>query len=152
MQKGFRWIGRVAVPMAALIVGAGTASADCIRHVYNRSPLTLVGAQQGGPSFLVRPGTSRAIRLSGPGSLELSGYCDPYGLREGGRADGAAVQTSLRYTAVLDRCYMEIGHDFFDRELGRGFLPRDSFEPFTVNNPKQGDVVLYTDRAICRPR
>lgn len=152
MQKEFRWFGRAALPVLALAASAGAASADCIRHVYNRSPLTLVGAQQGGPSFVVRPGTSRAIRLSGRGSLELSGYCDAYGARGGDGAGGAAVQTSLRYTAVLDRCYMEIGHDFFDRELGRGFLPRDSIEPFTVNNPKQGDVVLYTDRAICRSR
>jgi hypothetical protein len=148
MRNGFRWLGRVALPVAALVAGVGAASADCIRHVYNRSPLTLVGSQQGGPSFLVRPGASRAIRLSGPGSLDLSGYCSAYGAQGG----AAAVQTSLRYTAILDRCYVEIGHDFFDRELGRGFLPRESIEPFSVNNPKQGDVVLYTDRAVCGPR
>ncbi|KQP94260.1 hypothetical protein ASF60_12395 [Methylobacterium sp. Leaf113] len=154
MQKGFRWIGRVAVPMAALIVGAGTASADCIRHVYNRSPLVLVGSQAGGPSFTIRPGTSRAIRLSGPGGLDLAGYCAPYGRGDGDPAafGPPAVQTALRYTAVLDRCYMEIGHDFFDRELGRGFLPRRDTAPFTVNNPKQGDVVLYTDTAVCGSR
>lgn len=150
MQKGFRWLGRLSLPAALLVVGAGATKADCIRHVYNRSPLVLVGSQDGGPSFTIWPGSSRAVRLSEPGgTLALSGRCARFAPTS---APGIAVEASFRYTAVLDRCFVEFGDRFFDRELGRGFAPREAIGPFAVNNPKPGDVVLYAERAVCGPR
>ncbi|MCJ2034010.1 hypothetical protein [Methylobacterium sp. J-068] len=139
--------------LSFLVLSSGGAAADCLRHVYNRSPLVLVATQDGGPSFVVRPGSSRTIRLSGPGKLDLAGYCAPLGRGDDLASLGApAVQSSFGYQAVLDRCFFEFGHDFFDRELGRGFLPYDGTQPFTLNNPKQGDIVLTTDQATCLPR
>lgn len=131
---------------ASPLVGSVGASADCVRTVHNRSPLVLVASQDGGPAITVRPGGSRAIRLSRPGTLNLAGYC--------GRPDlGGApvVQETFGYQAVLDRCYFEFGHDFYANELGRGFLPYESTRPFALNNPRQGDIVLHTGRAACRP-
>lgn len=137
---------------ASTVLMAGEASAACVRHVYNRSPMVLVATQDGGPSVIVRPGTSRSIRLSGPGKLDLAGYCSPRNLRGDPAALGQpVVQETFGYQAVLDRCYVEFGHDFFNRELGRGFLPYEGTSPFTLNNPKQGDVVLYADRSACGP-
>ncbi|WP_375408804.1 hypothetical protein [uncultured Methylobacterium sp.] len=119
------------------------AHADCLRHVINRSPLVLLVSQDGGPSVTVRPRSSRSIRLSAPGQLDLAAYCSPSGL-------GAPVaQRSFTYNVVLDRCSFEIGYGFFERELGVGFLPRRGTAPFTLNNPKQGDIVLAADRSAC---
>jgi hypothetical protein len=152
MRGSMRLLLRGALCAASALAGASGASADCVRHVYNRSPYVLVATQDGGPSFTVRPGTSRAIRLSRPGKLDLAGYCGLPGLR--GDPAGLAqpsVQESFDYQAVLDRCYIEFGHDFFRAELGRGFLPYEGTQPFTLNNPRQGDIVLYAGRDACRP-
>ena len=137
---------------ASLLMGAAGAAADCVRTVHNRSPLVLVASQDGGPSFSVRPGRSRSIRLSRPGTLNLAGYCGRPGLRGDPAALGApVVQETFGYQAVLDRCYFEFGHDFFANELGRGFAPYETTRPFALNNPRQGDIVLHTDRSACLP-
>lgn len=152
MRGSTRLLCGGALSAASMLLGIGSASADCVRHVYNRSPLVLVASQDGGPAITLRPGTSRTIRLARPGTLTLSGYCAPRGLYGDPAAFGPpVVQESFGYQAVLDRCYFEFGHDFYANELGRGFLPYDGTKPFTLNNLKPGDVVLYTDRAACLP-
>lgn len=139
-----------AAAASLLLMGfwASGADAACTRQIINRSAYVLVGTQNGGPAFTVRPGTSKSVRLSEPGRFDLAAYCPSRGLT----APAASVaDAEFSYNAVLDRCYVEIGHDFFDNELGRGFLPRLGDRPFTVNNPKQGDIVLGPFAAACPP-
>ena len=143
------------ISMRRLCLAAGSAAlmttltvpadADCIRQVYNRSPLALVVSQDGGPSFRVRPRSSRSVRLSAPGKLDVAAYCSPAGVGE------PVAQRSFPYTVVLDRCYFQLGYGFFEPQLGVGFLPRRGTSPFTLNNPRQGDVVLAADRSVCLP-
>ena len=143
MLSSTRWLCMAAGSAALLTTLSFSADAGCIRQVYNRSPLALVVSQDGGPSFMVHPRSSRSIRLSAPGKLELAAHCSPAALGE------PVAQRSFTYDVVLDRCSFEIGDGFFERELGGGFLPRRGTAPFTLNNPKQGDVVLAADRSAC---
>lgn len=152
MRSRTQRLSEVAVSAILLSTLAGVANADCMRHVYNRSAYVLVGVQDGGEAFTIRPGSSRTVRYSAPGTLDLSAYCDAGGRMGDPAALGAPVaQRSFSYNAVLDRCAFELGYGFFEPELGVGFLPRRGTQPFTLNNPKQGDVVLAAGAAECSP-
>lgn len=121
------------------------ASADCLRSVHNRSPYTLVVTQHDGLSMTLRPRSTGAVRLSGPGSVEVAAYCS------GADAGAPILRRSFDYQAVQDRCFYEVGHGFFEGELGNGFLPRASDTPFALNNPRQGDLVLFARGSECLP-
>lgn len=143
MLGSTRWLCMAAGSTILMTTLTVEADADCIRQVINRSPLALVVSQDGGPSVTVRPRSSRSIRLSAPGKLDLAAYCSPSSLGQ------PVAQRSFTYDVVLDRCSFEIGYGFFEQELGVGFLPRRGTAPFTLNNPKQGDIVLAADRSAC---
>ncbi len=145
MLSSMRWLCVAAGSAALMTTLSIPADADCIRQVYNRSPLALVVSQDGGPSFSVRPRSSRTIRLSATGKLDVAAYCSPTDLGE------PVAQRSFSYNVVLDRCYFQLGYGFFEQQLGVGFLPRRGTSPFTLNNPRQGDVVLAADRSACLP-
>ena len=145
MLSSPRWFCVAAGSAALMTILSVPANADCIRQVINRSPLALVVSQDGGPSVTVRPRSSRSIRLSAPGKLDLAAYCSPSSLGQ------PVAQRSFTYDVVLDRCSFEIGYGFFEQELGVGFLPRRGTAPFTLNNPRQGDIVLAADRSTCLP-
>ncbi|MGU3536646.1 hypothetical protein [Methylobacterium sp. A54F] len=140
---------RICLAAASLLVPAawtGTASADCLRRVYNRSPYVLVGNQDGGPPFTVLPGRAATLRLSRPGRIDLAAYCAL------GSGPGAAQVTRAQfdYEADIDRCYVNFGSDFFfPRQIGRGFFGSQGTSPFTVNNPEQGDIVLGPFASEC---
>jgi len=145
---------RIGCGLAGLVLGlAGTiavvsdASADCLRRIYNRSTYTLVARQDGGPPATLLPGQSLPVRLSRPGQIAISAYC---GLP--GSGAGPVTQASFDYEAVLDRCFIRFGSDeFFASQLGRGFFGTQETAPFTVNNPKQGDIVLGPSALpVCR--
>lgn len=126
----------------------GTAEASCLRQVANRSTLTLVVSQGGGPAVTVRPGTSRTIRLDGSAPIEISGYCG--GVLRGGVPLGQPVlQRSFAVTAVKDRCFYEVGNGFFERELGPSFFPREDAGAFALNNPRQGDLAIGPSAESC---
>jgi len=122
---------------------AGTAEAGCGRHVYNRSPYTLMVTQTDGSSITVRPRSIGSIRMVEPGQVDVAAFCPGAG--------APILQRSFSYEAVQDRCFFEVGDRFFDRELGNGFLPRRSDAPFTLNNPRQGDLVLFSNGDACLP-
>ena len=128
----------------------GTASADCLRRVSNRSAYVLVGHQDTGAGFVLRPGRSATVRLARPGRFDLTAYCSPVD-RLGRPMLGGREAARLRidYEAVLDRCYMKIGDGFFETALGPGFAGTQDTAPFTVNNPRQGDIVLGRFNAAC---
>src|SRR3954453_23395150 len=140
-----------AAAAAALLAGwAGEAVAGCTRRISNRSAYVLVVSQDGGPPFTVRSGTSKPIRLSQPGKLDLAVYCSAYGGRT--LLDGSqeyVAQSQFTYEAVLDRCYIEFGTQFFVPQLGRGFFGMQGTKPFTLNNPTQGDINLGPFEAEC---
>lgn len=157
MRARLRQAYRVAACAALLAAGLDEAAAGCTRRVYNRSAYTLVASQDGGPAFVLRPGTSRPIRLSRPGHIDLAAYCGRFGQGLPGVPDVLApqpaqvAQAQFSYEAVLDRCYIEFGTQFFDRALGRGFLGMQGTKPFTLNNPRQGDIILGPFSAPCPP-
>ncbi len=145
---------RIGCGLAGLVLGlAGTiavvsdASADCLRRIYNRSTYVLVARQDGGPPATLLPGQSLPVRLSRPGQIAISAYC---GLP--GSGAGPVTQASFDYEAVLDRCFIRFGSDeFFASQLGRGFFGTQETAPFTVNNPKQGDIILGPSALpVCR--
>ncbi len=133
---GRAWTG-ILIGLAGTVSVASGASADCLRRVYNRSGLTLVARQDGGPPATLLPGQSLPVRLSRPGQLDLSAYCGIPG--QGGTP---VLQRTFDYEAVLDRCFVRFGGDLFVPQLGRGFIGLQETAPFTVNNPRQGDIVL----------
>lgn len=145
MSGSKQWYCVLALAVALGSALSSEASAACSRHVYNRSPYTLVVSQGNGPSFTVRPGSTGSVRLAGSGKVDVSAYCSGADLRQ------PVVQRSFDYQAVQDRCFFEVGHRFFQNELGNGFLPSRSERPFAVNNPKQGDLVLFSRGEECLP-
>ncbi|MDP4003576.1 hypothetical protein [Methylobacterium sp. NEAU K] len=127
----------VALGLTGTIAGVSDASADCLRRIYNRSSYVLVARQDGGPPATLLPGRSLPVRLSQPGQFELAAYC---GLPEAGGTP--VTQARFGYEAVLDRCFVRFGTDLFTPQLGRGFFGAQETAPFTVNNPRQGDIIL----------
>lgn len=134
---------RGAAALALAVLGtAGTASvasAECLRQIVNRSAYVLTARRDGGPPVTILPGHSVQIRLSHPGQLDFAAYCAVPG------PDGALrpiTEASFDYEAVIDRCFVRFGGQAFIPQLGRGFIGLQGTAPFTVNNPRQGDVVL----------
>jgi hypothetical protein len=149
---------RVRIQQISLLVGSALAlvgwvneaEASCTRRIYNHSAYPLVVSQDGGPPFMVRPGTSKPIRLSHSGKLDLGVYCSAQGgpmLLDGSQE--YVVQSQFNYQAVLDRCYIEFGSQLFASELGRGFFGTQGTKPFTLNNPNQGDIILGPFQTEC---
>lgn len=135
-RTGFAWACLV-LGIAGPIARPSPASADCLRRIYNRSPLVLVARQDGGPPAMLLPGQSLRVRLARPGQIAIAAYC---GIPQAG---GAPVeQRTFDYEAVLDRCFVRFGGDLFVPQLGRGFIGLQETAPFTVNNPQQGDIIL----------
>ncbi|RVU15493.1 hypothetical protein [Methylobacterium oryzihabitans] len=139
-------------PLAAALLllpfVAGEASAACTRRIVNRSALTLVASQDGGPAFVVPPGHARTVRLAAPGRFDLAATCPAAGFLPG----ETVAQGSFAYEAILDRCYIRFGTDALNAEFGRGTLGLQSTAPFTVNNPRQGDIVLGPVAEACLPQ
>lgn len=137
MTRVWRGAAGLALGLAGMVAAAPGASADCLRRIYNRSTYVLVARQDGAPPATLLPGQSLPVRLARPGRLELSAYCGVPG-------PGAATPVEARfdYEAVLDRCFVRFGSDLFVSQLGRGFFGGQETAPFTVNNPRPGDVIL----------
>jgi hypothetical protein len=125
-----------AAAAALVLLPVGEASAACTRRIVNRSVLTLVASQDGGPPFVLPPGHARAIRLAEPGQIDMMAYCS------GALAGAPAAEIHLPYEAVQDRCYIEIGTNYIAKTFGRGTFGLQGTGPFAVNAPRQGDVVL----------
>lgn len=133
--------------LVVLVTGFSEAEASCLRKVANRSTLTLVVGQGDGGAVTVRPGTLRTIRLDGSAPVDVTGYCDVP--RRGAPFGQPVVQRSFPVTAVMDRCFYEIGNGFFERELGPSFFPRDDTGAFALNTPRQGDLALGPSGEFC---
>ena len=98
----------------------------------------LLAHQDDGPPATILPGQALSVRLSRPGKIDLSAYCGVPGV------DGAlqpVIENSFDYEAQLDRCFIKFGGQFFVPQLGRGFIGLQGTGPFTVNNPRQGDLI-----------
>lgn len=133
--------------IAVLVTGFSEAEASCLRKVVNRSTLTLVVGQGDGGAVTVLPGRSRTIRFDGSGPVAVTGYCD---IPRGGEPVGQPViQRSFPVTAVMDRCFYEVGNGFFERELGPSFFPREDTGAFALNNPRQGDLAVGPSPELC---
>ena len=83
------------------------------------------------------PGRSLPVRFARPGQIDIAAYC---GVPAAGGTP--VTQRTFDYEAVLDRCFVRFGGDLFVPQLGRGFIGLQETAPFTVNNPRQGDIVL----------
>lgn len=139
--------GRAALG-AALVAGLlaaalpGEADAACTRRVVNRSPYTLFARQEGGSAFVVPSGRTRSVVLAQPGRMSFEAYCP-------GAAPGAGspvVADSFRYEVDGPACSYSWG--IYTSQFSRaGFVPDP--EPFVLNNPKLGDVVLGPTGPAC---
>ena len=128
-------IGMSAAAMLAAIGAAAPAAAGCTRTIINRSSLTASISRDGGPAVTIPPHRSQAIRYEHPGTLAYTLTC--------GRGASAPVYTgSFNYSAIIDRCYIAFGDGFFEDQLGPGFFGTQDTKPLTLNNPRQGDVVI----------
>ncbi|MGY2050846.1 hypothetical protein [Methylobacterium sp. JK268] len=133
MLPSSRLLPRAALAALVLLpLGQTAAQAGCTRRITNRSVLTLVGSQDGGPSFVLPPGRSHPVRLSAPGQIDLVATC--------GRE--VVAELHLPYEAVQDRCYVEIGTNAITPDFGRGTFGLQGTGPFAVNAPRQGDIIL----------
>lgn len=132
--------GLLAAGLATLL--PGEADAACTRRVVNRSPYTLFARQEGGPAFVVPSGRTRAVSLAQPGRMSFEAYCP-------GTAPGAGspiVSDSFRYAVDGPECSYQWG--LYTSQFSRaGFVPDP--EPFVLNNPKQGDIVLGPTGPAC---
>ena len=129
--------------LGSSLVAPPHASADCLRRIYNRSTFVLVARQDDGPPATILPGQALSVRLSRPGKIDLSAYCSVPG------ADGGlkpVIMDSFDYEAQIDRCFIKFGGQLFIPQLGRGFIGLQGTAPFTVNNPRQGDLILGPSR------
>ncbi|MFD0936707.1 hypothetical protein ACFQ12_16185, partial [Methylobacterium trifolii] len=68
-----------------------------------------------------------------PGTIALSASCG---------AGAPVAEAVFDYEAVQDRCFVRLGDRLFSRQLGAGFWGAQGTAPFTVNTPRQGDLVL----------
>lgn len=138
-KRVWRGLSGLALGLVGTLAPVSGASADCLRRIYNRSTYVLVARQDGGPPATLLPGRSLPVRLARPGRFELSAYC---GLPGPGAAATPVSQARFDYEAVLDRCFVRFGSDLFVPQIGRGFFGGQETAPFTVNNPRPGDVIL----------
>lgn len=130
---------------AGLLAGlaAAPARAECVRSIVNKSSLTALVRRDGGPWVTVPPHRSQAIRFTEPGSVEFALVCGRPGYASPDQ--GAVYRDSIGYSAIIDRCYYEIGNGFFEEQLGPGSsIGTKDTAPLTVNVPRQGDVVIGT--------
>lgn len=129
-------IGFIAAGLLAGVVAA-PAEAGCTRKIVNKSALTALVSRDGGPWVAIPPHRSQSIRLTQPGRVDFALVCGA------GGPESAVSRTSLTYSAIIDRCYYEIGTGFFEDQLGPGFVPgTQDTAPLTANMPRQGDVVI----------
>ncbi|AWN48544.1 hypothetical protein DK419_21115 [Methylobacterium terrae] len=144
MRPGVKRLYRWSAAAALLAGGIGAAEAGCVRHVVNRSPYFAVASRNGGPSVGIPPHSSRSIRMLAPGRVDIAAYCAARGPRGRLVPVGAPVaRDSYTFTAVLDRCYYDLGLMGF----GQG-----GTEPFVLNNPRDGDLVVGPFGPACPPR
>jgi hypothetical protein len=122
------------------LVASADAAAGCLRRIYNRSSFVLVARQDGGTPTTIMPGRSLSVRLLRPGKIDLSAYC---GVPRPGGEFKPIVEDSFDYGAQIDRCFIRFGGQLFVPQLGRGFIGLHGTAPFTVNNPRQGDLILW---------
>ena len=131
----------LAFAAATFLTAAVPAEASCLRRVTNRSPFLVTVALDGGPAVAVPPHRSRTIRYLASGRIEVSAFCPG--------AVAPAFRESYGTTAVLDRCYVEIGDGFFEPQLGKGFAGTDDTRPLAVNTPRQGDIAMGPSGLSC---
>ena len=132
------------VAAALALLGVQEAGAGCLRQVYNRSGYVLMASRDGGPPVTVMPGRSVPLRLDRPGRLNVAAYCALPGA--GARP---VAEAEFDYEAVLDRCFIRFGSPILVPEFGRGMFGTQGTAPFTVNNPRQGDLILGPFEAGC---
>jgi hypothetical protein len=125
--------------LGSSLAASSSASADCLRRIYNRSSFVLVARQDDGLPTTILPGRALSVRLSRPGKIDLSAYC---GVPGTGGALKPIVEDFFDYEAQIDRCFIKFGGQLFLPQLGRGFIALQGTAPFTVNNPQQGDIIL----------
>ena len=147
------------------MLAAAPAQAGCTRSIINKSALSAVVSRDGGPWVRIPPHSSQTIRLSEPGSVSFALYCggSPTGLVPP-PDDRTVYRGTFRYMAALDRCYIDMTDGFFTDYLGGGFFgfaPFRDIKPLTLNNPRQGDVIIgprldevcpILERALLRSR
>lgn len=160
-MRGVATIGRAAVLTAGMFaaIGAGVvgwatpAEAGCVRTIINRSNQFASVSRDGGPLVTIPPRASQAIRLQHPGRLDVTLSCAPGG--------AAVYQNSFSYTAIVDRCYIEFDDGFVRDYMGGGFFGFRDTGPLTLNNPRQGDLIVgprlnpscgFSDRSGLRAR
>ncbi|SEO69973.1 hypothetical protein SAMN04487843_103118 [Methylobacterium sp. ap11] len=144
MRPGVKRLYLWSAAAALLAGGISTAEAGCLRRVVNRSPYFAVASRNGGPSVGIPPHSSRAIRMLAPGRVDIAAHCAARGPRGRLVPVGPPVaQDSYTFTAVLDRCYYDLGLMGF----GQG-----GTEPFVLNTPQQGDLTVGPFASACPPR
>lgn len=113
------------------------AEAGCTRTIINRSDLVASVSRNGGPVVTIPPHASQPIHLDGPGRVDIALTCPG--------ASPAAPELyrgGAPYTAIVDRCYYRFDDGFFHDYLGGGFFGFRKTAPLTLNNPRQGDLVV----------
>lgn len=139
VKRLYRWIAAAAL----LAGGISAAEAGCVRRVVNRSPYFAVASRNDGPSVGIPPHASRSIRMMAPGKVDIATYCAARGPRGRLVPVGPPVaQDSYTFTAIIDRCYYDLGLMGF----GQG-----GTEPFVLNVPRQGDLSVGPFGAACPP-
>ena len=125
----------------AVALAAAPSEAGCVRQIVNRSAAYAVVSRDGGPGVTIPPYRSQAIRFERPGSVSVALTCAPPGF-PGSPPAAPVFEASYAYEAVIDRCYIKFGDRFFERALGPGFFGTRDTRPLTLNNPRQGDIVV----------
>ncbi|GJD61347.1 hypothetical protein [Methylobacterium frigidaeris] len=144
MRPGVKRLYLWSAAAALLAGGISAAEAGCVRRVINRSPYFAVASRNGGPSVGIPPHSSRSIRMLAPGRVDIAAHCAARGPRGRLVPVGPPVaQDSYTFTAILDRCYYDLGLMGF----GQG-----GTEPFVLNNPRDGDLVVGPFGPACPPR
>ncbi len=136
MRNARTMIGLAASLLAGL--AAVPAEAGCTRSIINRSGLYAQVSRDGGPWVRIPPRAAQAIRLEHPGKLDIALTCGRGGLAP----DNTVYRGALTYNAIIDRCYIEIDDGFVPDYFGGGTFGFRDTKPMTVNNPRQGDVII----------
>ena len=127
--------------LAAVAAGAMPAEAGCVGKIINRSRLTAVVSRDGGPFLRIPPHSSRAIPYHHPGTLDIALVCGRTSRHEPPDAQ-TLFRAHFTYTAIIDRCYVDVGNGFFENEFGPSLFGAIGTAPLTLNVPRQGDVVI----------